>query len=168
MLTKTMLFIGLLLFHFNVMAQNSCAIKIGSNYFIDCKHLISYKGIDVLSLEKTPGDSITVNFDVYATNGQKVATVNKGKIVEGNKDLFEIMANDTAYTFIEKATSRIIVHIHKYTDPNSNKCVMDTWADMYMPTGFYFQCTPDTTNVNYLNWMRGNTIQGAGNAISLN
>jgi hypothetical protein len=37
-----------------------------------------------------------------------------------------------------------------------------------MPSGFYFQCTPETTNVPSLNYMTGNTFKNAGAAIILN
>ena len=167
MFRNSLLPLCLLVFNVHAMAQNSCAVRIGSNNYINCGHLVTFKGQDVVTLVKTPDNAIKVNFDVFAQNGMKLAEIRNSAITQGTKSSFDIIADDTSYTFMERATSRIILHIVKRADPKTG-CVMNVWTDMYMPSGFYFQCTPETTNVPMLNMMKGSTFENAGSAIVLN
>ncbi|MBW8049368.1 MAG: hypothetical protein FVQ77_03300 [Cytophagales bacterium] len=145
-----------------------CAVKIGSNYYINCKHIIVFQQQDVLTVTDTKGNSIKINFDIFSPNGKKVAAVKDGQLVEGNKDLYDIKSSDKEYTFMEKSTNRIICYVKRTFNKEKNRCELQIWADMYMPSGFYFQCTPETTNVPLLNMMKGSTFTGAESAIILN
>ena len=167
MLRNSLLPLCLLIFNVHAQAQNGCAVRIGSNNYINCAHTITFKGQDVLTLVKTPENAIKVNFDVFAQNGMKLAEIRNSVIAQGIKGNYNIIADDTSYTFMEKVTSRIIVHIIRHPDSKTG-CVMDVWTDMYMPSGFYFQCTPETTNVPMLNMMKGSTFTNSGSAIVLN
>jgi hypothetical protein len=167
--------VTLLLFHFLlfpviIMAQTdtACAVKIGSSYYINCRHIITFRGKDVLNVISTRETPVKINFDVYSSDGKKTAVVKEGKITEGASELFTISSSYTAFSFMEKSTKRIICYVKKIFDKENSRCELHVWADMYMPSGFYFQCTPETTNVEMLNNMKGATFKNSGVAISLN
>lgn len=148
--------------------DNVCAVKIGKNYYINCKKIISFQNQPVLTITNSQDNSIKINFDVFSTSGTKVATVKEGKLAEGNKDLYIIKLTEKEFSFIEKSTNRIICFVKKTYDQQNKRCELQVSADMYMPSGFYFQCTPETTNVPFLNNMQGATFANSDSAISLN
>ena len=96
-----------------------------------------------------------------------MASVKSGKVVKGNVDLFRIKSTEKEYSFTEKANNRIICLVKKTFDKINNRCELQIWLDMFMPTGFYFQCTPETTNNPILNRMSGATFSNSDAAISL-
>ena len=152
----------------NGQTETVCAVKIGSNYYINCQQIITFKNQPVLTITNSTDNSIKINFDVFSTSGKKVATVKEGKLIEGNKDLYIIKSTDKEFSFIEKSTNRIICFVKKTNDTKNKRCELQVSADMYMPSGFYFQCTPETTNVPSLNYMTGSTFDNMGAAITLN
>jgi len=153
----------------NIFAQSGgqCPAKIGDNYYLNCKHIITFKGQDVFTIKTTDESEIKINFDVFNEKGNKVATVEDSKLKEGNAELYIIKSTALEYSFIEKASSRIICYVKKVENEETNKCELQIWADMYMPSGFYFQCTPETTNVATLNMITGSTFSNVLSAIRL-
>ncbi len=152
-----------------VMAQsgNECPVKIGSSYYLNCKHIISFKDQDVFTVNYANDSEIKINFDVFNDKGEKVASVEDSKLKEGNAEFYTIKSTAVEYSFVEKATSRIVCYVKKVQNEETNKCELQIWADMYMPSGFYFQCTPETTNVAFLNGIQGAMFKNSLSAIRL-
>lgn len=164
------LFFVILFTNTNIYGQSNtiCAIKIGSNYYINCKRIITFSDQTILTLTNSNDNSIEINFDIFSINGKKEATVKDGKLTEGNKELYTIKSSEKEYAFIEKSTNRIICLVKKHFDPTNKRFELHVWTDMYMPNGFYFQCTPETTNVPILNYIQGSTFSNSDSAITLN
>ena len=144
-----------------------CAVKIGSNYYINCKKIISFAGQSVLTIDNSSDPLIKINFDVFSEDGIKIAAVKGGKLTIGEKSAYKIKSTETEFSFIEKTTNRIICFVKRVYDEKNRRCELQVFADMFMPSGFYFQCTPETTNVEFLNWMQGSTFTNAASAIDL-
>jgi hypothetical protein len=100
-----------LLFHcVDSVAQNDslCAIKIGGNYYINCKKLIVFEDYSVLNINSLSEKHIGVNLDIYSTTGEKIAVVKNGAITEGDESLFTIKSTGAEYSIMENASDRII------------------------------------------------------------
>lgn len=164
LITITYLFLAL-----NGFAQpgNKCSAKIGSNYYINCKHIITFDGQDVFTIKNSDESDILINFEVFSENGTKTATITNSKITTGDIELFTIKSTDTEFSFVEKASNRIICFVKKVHSEETKKCELHVWVDMYMPSGFYFQCTPETTNVPSLNMIKGSIFANSDAAIQL-
>lgn len=154
----------------NVCGQSNAiyAVKIGSNYYINCKRIITFSDQTILTITNSKDNSIKINFDIFSIDGKKEATVKEGKLTEGNKELYTIKSSEKEYAFIEKSTNRIICLVKKTFDSKNKRFELQVWTDMYMPNGFYFQCTPETTNVPFLNYIQGSTFSNTDSAITLN
>ncbi len=166
------LYLLALVFSFNVLSVqaqsgNECPAKIGDNYYLNCKHIITFKDQDIFTIKNADESEIKINFDVFNEKGEKVAAVEDSKLVEGDPELYIIKSTALEYSFIEKAANRIICYVKKVQNDKTNKCELQIWADMYMPSGFYFQCTPETTNVATLNRIRGSIFADSDAAIRL-
>lgn len=155
-------------FHSYAQIDSSCAVKVGSNYYINCKRIISFQGQAVFTIKDVSSNSIHINFDVFSNKGAKLATVQDGKLVEGDNEDYAIKSTDNEFSFIEKRTNRIICYVRKINDEKNKRCELHVSADMYMPSGFYFQCTPETTNVDYLNKIKGSTFKNSLSVFQFN
>jgi hypothetical protein len=147
--------------------EPECAVNIGGNYYINCKHIILFKEQDILSISNSKGDTIGVNFDVFSIDGKKVAEVESGRLLEGDKSLYSIKTTPSEFSFIEIATKRIICFVKKVSDNEKYDCVYEVYVDMNMPDGSNFQCTTETTNNPMLNLMQGNVFRNSLSAIIL-
>lgn len=149
-------------------ADSICAVKIGSNYYINCKRIISFQKQPVFTIENSLTKSININFDVFSENGKKVATVKHGKLVLGTIGVYKIISTENEFSLIEKATNRIICFVKKIYVEKNMRCELHVSVDMYMPSGFYFQCTPEITNVEYLNNIQGSTFANSLSVFEFN
>lgn len=164
-----LVFILTVLTMLNTIAQNGrgCPAKIGDNYYLNCKHIITFQGQDVFTIKNADESEIKINFEVFNSKGEKVASVENSKLKEGDTECYLIKSTEGEYSFIEKASNRIICYVKKVNDEEKNWCELQVWVDMYMPSGFYFQCTPETTNVATLNMIRGSMFADSDAAIQL-
>src|SRR5436190_7921300 len=94
-------------------AQNSCALKFGSSYFINCAHLIVVKGEDLFTLGSWEGASPKISFSIYSSDGKKVGEVQNGKLITGNSSDYTILSTASEFTLNDKRTSRIIFYMKK-------------------------------------------------------
>lgn len=149
--------------------DSSFSVKIGGNYYINFKKIISFSGANVLSVSEGNSGPIKMNFDVYDKNGKIAAKVKNGVLTEGNKNNYELKNTGKDFTFREKGSGRIICYAKKVAaTKKGERTQLWVWVDMYMPSGLYFTATPETTNIEMLNFMKGSTFAGAETAISLN
>lgn len=146
---------------------DSCYVKIGGNYYFNCDHIISFSDQDIFTFVDYGADSVRINLDIFSASGIKAASIRDGKLTAGNKTDYLIKRSEEEFTILEKATNRIICHIQKVYNQSANRCEYHISADLYMPDGFYFQCTPETTNNTILNRMKGATFKNSKHAIRL-
>ena len=139
-------------------------IKLGGNYFINCESLISYDNQPVFRrIERRDTDGkLGLDFDVYDDKGQKIATIRRGNVVQGNTSAYEIKHLANCDKVIEKSTERIIVEINKQV-PDADIAVS---VHMYLPNGFLLEATPDRINVGTLT-MKGSTVSNCKIGIAI-
>ncbi len=120
-------------------------IKLGGNYFINCESLISYDNQPVFRrIEQRDTDGkLGLDFDVYDDKGQKIATIRRGNVVEGNTQAYEMKHLVDCDKVIEKSTGRIIVEINK--KPSDANIAVS--VNMYLQNGFLLEATPESINV---------------------
>src|SRR5438105_532685 len=82
-------------------AQNNCALKFGSSYFINCAHLIVVKGEDLFTLGSWEGASPKINFTIYSSEGKKVCQIQNGQLVLGNASHYSIHSSASEFTFMD-------------------------------------------------------------------
>jgi|WetSurMetagenome_2_1015567.scaffolds.fasta_scaffold444798_2 hypothetical protein len=139
-------------------------IKLGGNYFINCESLISFKDEPVFRrIEKRDTDGkLGLDFDVYDKKGQKIATIRRGNVVQGNTQAYEMMHLADCDKVVEKSSGRIIVEINK----KQSDADIAVSVNMYLPNGLLLEATPENININTIK-MRGNTISNCKIGIAI-
>lgn len=166
---KNLLLAFLLFAALTVMAQQApCALKIGGNFYINCEHTILYQGQDIMTVTELDDKGSKVNFDIFSPAGVLEARVRAGKLTEGSAANFAIVSSADTFTLVDKRDGRTVCHVEKKFNLQQERCDLLVWADLYLPDGNRFQCTPETTNVPFLNFMQGGTFQNVQTAIKLN
>jgi hypothetical protein len=141
-------------------------VIIGGNTYIDCSTIIDYKGQMVFELRRSETDGfLGINFDVYAQNGSKIATVRNGQFVAPRPSGYVIEGSHDHYVLIEKATGRRVCEI-KLREKAPDDAELDVAARMYMPDGKLIEFSPKETNLGGIT-MKGNTFQACGAAIKI-
>jgi hypothetical protein len=141
-------------------------VQIGGNTYIDCPTIIDYKGTSVFELLRSETDGfLGINFDVYAKNGSKLATVRNGQFVGNTPDGYRIDGSADQYSLIEIATGRQVCDI-KLRLKAPNDAELDVSAQMYMPDGKLIIFSPHETNLAGIKMM-GNTFKACGAAIKI-
>lgn len=148
--------------------KDPCALKIGGNFYINCEHTILYQGQDIMTVTELDDKGSKVNFDIFSPAGLLEARVRAGKLTEGSAANFAIVSSAEAFTLVDKRDGRTVCHVEKKFNLTHERCDLLVWADLYLPDGNRFQCTPETTNVPFLNFMQGATFRNVQTAIQLN
>lgn len=109
-------------------------VKLGGNYFINCKSLISCNDEWLFRLYRRDSDGhLGIDFDVYDSSGNKIATVRNSNVVDGDPSAYRIAHGATQKTITEAASGRVIVKIDK-EPPDAELAVS---VDMFLPnSGF--------------------------------
>lgn len=155
-------------FAFTTQAQQGpCALKLGGNFYINCQHTIVYQGQDIMTVTELADRGSKVNFDIFSPAGVLEAKVRAGKLTEGAAN-FAIVSSADTFSLVDKRDGRKVCHVEKKFNLHQERCDLLVWADLYLPDGNRFQCTPETTNVPFLNFMQGGTFQNMHTAIKLN
>jgi len=124
--------------------EKNFKVKIGGNYFVNCESLISYDDEPLFTLKRRDSDGrLGIDFDVYDSKGNKIATIRRGNVVQGDIDAYEISHLSDCHKVIEKASGRVIVQIDK-NPPDAELAVS---VNMYLPNGYLFEATPDNINI---------------------
>jgi hypothetical protein len=160
------LFTGIL--NTNAQTDSVCVVKMGSNYYINCQHIITFKKQPVFTIKNSTSNLININFDVFAENGKKIAEIKNGKLVLGLEKMYKITSTENEFSLIEKASNRILCIVKKLYIQEHKRCELHISVDLYMPSGFYFQCTPDDTNVESLKYISGSTFSNSLSVFQFN
>lgn len=129
--------------------------------------MIIFEDQDILTLNNTIEAAIGINLDVFSMEGKKVAKVSAGKLTEGDTSAYTIKSTSEEFTLIDNATNRILCYLKVMSKSEAFSCEIHVWADLYMPNGFSFQCTPEETNVPFLQGIKGATFSNSETAIRL-
>jgi uncharacterized protein YqgV (UPF0045/DUF77 family) len=129
------------------------AVKLGGNVYINCEHLVECKGTSLFTIKRRDSDGlIGIDFDIHDPCGNRVATVRRGTIVDGDIAKYDLIHESHHYRVIEKESNRVICDIRRRE--NVRGVELDVSVDLYTPSGFHFQATPMGTNIG------GNLITG--------
>ena len=141
-------------------------VIIGGNTYIDCPTIIDYKGERVFELRRSDADGyLGINFDVYAANRSKVATVRNGQFVGPRPEGFKIEASHDHYSLLEEATGRSVCEL-KLREKAPGDAEIEAAAMMYMPDGVVLRFTPTETNLPGVA-IKGCTFQACQAAIKV-
>jgi len=152
----------------NAQYKQDITIKLGGAWYINCQHLVRFGEQDVINISLGATGEILPAIDIFSESGIKTASVSNGKLNTGNKADYSITSSEKEFTLSEKATKRVICYVKKIQNKEKNREELHVWLDLYMPDGFYFQCTPDETNVPFLQGMKGATFKNNRTAVQLN
>jgi hypothetical protein len=121
-------------------------VKIGGNTYINCSDLIVGQRESLFQLKRREEDGLLgVDFDVYAQDGSKVATVRNGNIVQGDSEKYEIhKEGGRRYWMVERASGRIICDIKK-APGNEDGSELEIAVDLYSKNGAHFAAGPEET-----------------------
>ncbi len=85
------------------------------------------------------------DFDIYKENDEKVATIRKGMIVDGNENEYTITRRFDHYWIKENSSGRILCEIKKREEAGDAE--LEVNVELYTRSGFLFQATPAGTNI---------------------
>jgi hypothetical protein len=143
------------------------AIKMGSNYYIQCQTLLQVGDERVLYFGEGQEHPVNINFTVYSESGRTLATVRNGNLESETPAKWILSTDDMHFTLTDRQTGRIICHVSKAYDDARKMNVLSLWVDLYLPQGFYFQCTPEETNMPELQFMTNSTLSRMQTALKL-
>ena len=126
--------------------EETFKVKIGGNIYINTPNIIVYGEEPLFKVYRSTSDGLLgIDFDIYEENGEKVATIRKGMIVDGNENEFSILKEFDHYTITEKSSGRIICDIKKREVAGDLE--LEVNVQMYTKSGFLFTATPMGTNI---------------------
>ncbi|MEO5674728.1 MAG: hypothetical protein ABIQ74_08775 [Chitinophagales bacterium] len=137
-------------------SQNSCAIKFGSCYFINCKYIVMVDNAPLFTIKQWVGDTPEVSFIIYDSFGKGRALVVNGKLLSGGESDFSVRSSPHEFSVIENNTNRILFLMTKVQpDMKDVQCQINLSADLRMKNGEVFQCTPQECNLGVMAQMNG-------------
>jgi hypothetical protein len=165
---STLLMVSFIFVADTLSAQNDICLKIGGNYYINCKRTIAFGNQSIFSITGNDSTGRDVSFDLFSATGTLDASFKNGQLSGPNVRFYELKNTGDILTISDLLNKRFILKI-VYTEDNPEKRKeFHVWADFYLPNGERFQCTPDETNVPMLNMMKGATFKNSYTAIQLN
>lgn len=145
--------------------ENQFSVKLGGNTYINTPNLVVYKGEPLFKINRSESDGILgIDFDVFDASGNRVATVKRGIVVQGDRENYIINSSHKEYTVTEKNSGRLIVSV-KRRDVDGAE--LEVSVHLYTPDGFLLDATPTQTNIGGT-VMTGCIIQDCGAGIAIN
>ncbi len=142
-------------------------VKIGGNIFIDTPNLIMYGDELLFTIYRSTSDGLLgIDFDIYDKNGDKIATIRKGMIVQGDENNYNIRYREVVdhYIITEKQSGRIICDLKKREKAGDFE--LDLSVSLYTQSGFLFEATPTEIRLA-TNLLSGNTMIGCACGIRI-
>ena len=133
-------------------------VKLGGNYYINTPDIIVAHGQSLFKIERREDGHLGIDFDIYASDGEKVATIRRGNIVQGDDKKYEIKKDYHHYWVKEKETGRSICDI-KQKSKAEGDCEIEVSVDLYTKSGFHLIADPEKTNIGGIT-ISGNTFCG--------
>lgn len=134
--------------------ENEFDVRLGGNNYINTPVLISYKGESLFAISRNEGGYLGIDFEVYDSKGQKIASVKKNKIYphKDHKNDYELVVSNDVMTLREKGTGRTIAVVRRRKAATAE---LDVTVSTYLPDGQKIDLGPDTSSI------RGNRITGS-------
>jgi hypothetical protein len=140
-------------------------VRIGGNTYINCDAIVAYKGQSLFTLRRHDDNGyLGIYFEIYDAKGKHIASVKRNEIYYPDKDAYKIDGSEDRYVFSEVATGRVLCDIRKRKD--AHPAELDVSVELYTPSGFLFNATPDQTNVGGI-VLRGSTFSDCGVGIAI-
>ncbi len=142
-------------------------VKLGGSTYINCKTLVTFRGEPLFNLRRHDDGYLGIDFDIYNTEGRKIATVRRNEIYyDGkDKDRFHIDGSENRYVLTDTKTGRTICDIRKRQA--AEPAELDVSVHLYTPSGFLFDATPDRTNLPGGNAFINCTFADCGTGIAI-
>ena len=116
-------------------------------------------------LKRSASDGLLgIDFDIFGQDGNRVATVRRGVIVQGNEKDYEIQKGMDRYAVTEKATGRVVCDIRKRSEAGNAE--LEVSVKLYTADGFLIDATPEETNIGGTTF-RNNTFANCRAAIAI-
>ena len=66
--------------------EDECKIKLGGNTYINVPNIIVYRGEPLFKISRSERSNLLgIDFDIFDKNGERIATVRRGRIVQGDE-----------------------------------------------------------------------------------
>lgn len=138
------------------------SVKLGGMTYINVPNLVVYKGQSLFRIRRSESDGMLgIDFDVFDDKKNRVATIRKGIVVQGDAKNYDIKTGHEEYSVTERATGRLIASVKRRGVEGAE---LDVSVRLYMPDGFLFDATPTKTNVGDIA-MVGGVIKDCANGI---
>lgn len=125
--------------------ENNFIVKVGSNTYINVPEIIVYDNEPLFKIVRADNTRLLgVDFDIYDENGDKVATIRRGMIVQGDTDNYIIRKDYDHFTIKEISSGRMICEILKRDKAGDAELELN--VHMYTKDGFLLKATPSGTN----------------------
>ena len=148
-------------------SDSSITLKMGNNYFTDCEKTVVFKGQEIFDIDKSIDSKINISFIIYDENGVQLAEVKSGKMISGKSENYTLSNSAEKFSLVEKSTGRIISFVKRVYNDKEKRYEYHVSADLFLPDGYAFQCTPESSNIPMLNMMQGSNFIGSGTAITI-
>lgn len=145
--------------------ENQFIVKIGSNTYINVPEIIVYDDKPLFKIVRAKNTRLLgVDFDIYDEKGDKVATIRRGMIVQGDENNYIIRKDFDHFTVKEKSSGRMICEIKKRDKAGNAELELN--IHMYTKDGFLLKATPIGTNVMNLH-MKNCTIKDRTHGLTI-
>lgn len=145
--------------------EKEFSVKLGGNTYINTPNLVVYKGEPLFKIYRSDSDGILgIDFDVFDSTGNRVATIRKGIVVQGDKDNYDIETGHEEYKVTEKSSNRLIASVKRRGVESAE---LEVSVHLYTPDGFLVDATPTQTNIAG-NVMKGCVFEDCGAGIAIN
>lgn len=144
--------------------EKEFAIRLGGNTYIDTPDLIVYQGKSVFRVRRNEEDGVLgIDFDVFDSKGQRIATFKKGIVAQGDEANYKIDTGPDTYSVTERSSGRLIARVQRR---NVQGAELDVQVHMYLPNGFLLDAGPLATNLGGIT-MSGCVMRNCGAGIAI-
>jgi hypothetical protein len=139
-------------------------VRLGGNTYINCPTLIAFNGESLFTLSQQEDGTLGIDFQVFDSSGNKVASIKKNNVYFGDKEAYETGGGpDDTYLRV-KSTGKILAHIMKRRE--SAPAELDVSLSTYLPDGRPLELDQHGTNLGGLH-MTDNTISNCSIGIAI-
>lgn len=143
------------------------SLKIGGCYFINCERTIAFGEQSIMSVSGDDKSGRKVNFDIYSADGVLEASLFDGNFTGIRAADYAIVRFEDGFYIQDSKNQHIVLKIQNVQNTSEKRLDLHVWADLFLPGGNRFQCTPEESNVAMLGMMKGSTFKNNKTAIQL-
>ncbi|MEM4988789.1 hypothetical protein V8G57_15455 [Collimonas sp. H4R21] len=125
--------------------EKEFSIRLGGNTYIDTPNLIVYQGTPIFRVRRNEDDGMLgIDFEVFDSMGQRVATFKKGIVAQGDQANYGIDTGHETYSVTERSSGRLIARVQRR---GVQEAELDVQVHMYLPNRFLLDAGPLATNL---------------------